>query len=202
MYTRYTQSMTTALTEHLLEYLSIDEPPHAVNNDTTLLHQAAASQEWLLTKYLATWLELLGELVQCDYPLARSNAINLRAVSRLREYLEPTAGAERLSFILETIDRNLRQLALYTKVPQDRAMQWGIWARDVPMSIAYAFAERPFLDSSLCKEIASCCMYGAFVVSQIVTDSGAADEIEDRMFEEMPRDLLGLMQSTPPAPEA
>lgn len=201
LYTWYIQTMNTAITYHLHDYFGVDATIDHVN-PTTLLRQATVAQEWLLTKYLSTWLEVVGSLVECDYPLAKSNAINLRAVAGLREHLDPAADHATLSFLLASVDRNLRHLALYTKLPQDRAMQWGIWARDVPMSIAHALTEQPFLDGAICKEIASCCMYAAFVVSQIVTDSGVADELEMRLFEEMPMELLGLLSAVPAAPEA
>lgn len=193
--------MNTALTSHLHDYFGVDVNIDPANH-TTLLRQATLAQEWLIKSYLTSWLELLGGTLGCDYPLASKNAINLRAVSNLREMLDPAAGAGQLGFVLNSIERNLRHLATLVQVPEDRGLQWGVWARDVPMSIAYACAEQKFLDGSVCRDVASCCMYAALVVSQIVTDAGVAEEIAARMFEEMPRELLAILSATPVAPEA
>lgn len=193
--------MNTALTYHLNDYLGIDvsiDPASA----TTLMQQAMQAQEWLRATYLPEWLELLGGLVVCDYPLARSNAAALRGVCDMRSTIEQATDIAQLEFALANIERNVRTIATSTKLPRDRAMQWGIWARDVPMAIAHGLAEQPFLDAGVCKAIAGCCMYCAYVTSQIVTDDGVAEEIAMRMFEVMPRELLALLSSAPPAPEA
>lgn len=187
----------------LLDYL--DEPPVLGSdpNMTTLLRQGQAAQEWLLTHYLASWLELVGGIVDCDYPLARPFRVQLRALARLAEHLDAGHSDSEQIMHLTSVEAMLKStLRSMNGSPSERDMQWGLWARDVPMSIAYAFSETTFLNPMICEGIAPCCMFAAFLVSMVVTDDGVAEEIEERMFGEKPRVLVDLMRSIPDSPEA
>ncbi len=165
---------------------------------TTLLRQGQVAQEWLLTNYLTAWLELVGGTVDCDYPLAKAYRVQLRALARMAEHLSASdPGSQQiveLHHIEAMLQSTLRSMGGY---PAERDMQWGIWARDVPLSVAYGFGETEFLDPTICHGIAPCCMYAAFLVSQVVTDAGVAEEIAQKMFEEKPRALVEIMRSLP-----
>lgn len=187
----------------LLDYLGEEPALGSDPNMTTLLRQGQAAQEWLLSNYLAAWLELIGGIVDCDYPLAKARRVQLRALSRLSEYLDANQPESQLIVELHNTEAMLQStLRNMGGFPAERDMQWGIWARDVPMSIAYAFNDTTFLNPVICEGIAPCCMYAAFLVSQVVTDDGVAEEIADKMFEEKPRALIEIMRSIPDSPEA
>lgn len=191
------------LINSLLDYL--DEPPvlGSEPNMTTLLRQGQAAQEWLLTHYLPAWLEIIGGLVDCDYPLGRAHRVQLRALARLAERLDANSLDSEQIMMLNSVESLIKgTLRIMNKTPSERDMQWGLWARDVPMSIAYAFSETTFLNPLICEGIAPCCMFAAFLVSMVVTDSGVAEEIEERMFGEKPRVLVELMRTIPDSPEA
>ncbi len=194
---------TSPIIDHLLDYL---EEPLVVGsgaNMTTVLRQALAAQEWLLTQYLGSWLELVGGVVDCEYPHAMRFRAQLRAIGRLAERVSAATPNQEQVVLLESIQSCLKTtLRSMNIVPRDRDLQWGIWARDIPMAIATAFGETGFLDPLICEGIAPCCMYAALLVSQVVTDDGVAEEIADKMFEEKPRALVELMRGLPVAPEA
>ncbi len=186
----------------LLDYLG-EEPMLGSPNMTTLLRQGQVAQEWLVTNYLASWLELIGGLVDCEYPLAKRFRVQYRALARLTQYLDPRDAESNQIVELRSVEANLQStLRVMAGHPSERGMQWGIWARDVPMSIAHAFSDTAFLNPLICEGIAPCCMYAAFLVSQVVTDDGVAEEIAEKMFEEKPRALIEIMRSLPTAPEA
>src|SRR5882672_6165728 len=182
------------LTNNLLELLG--EPPHPGSpvNPTTLLAQARAAEQWLLTSYLGPWLTLIGGLVDCEYPLGGAFRVPLRAIGRLQEQLDPLSPVDEQVLLLVSIQSYLKStLKMMGGSIEHRDMQWGLWARDVPMAIAYGFDETEFLDTLICCDIAQCCMYAAFLVSQVVTDDGVAEEIEGEMFGEKPRRLIELL---------
>ncbi len=187
----------------LLDYLGEEPMRDSDPNRTTLLRQAQVAEAWLLSNYLAAWLELIGGLVDCDYPLARAYRVQLRALSRLAGHIDINGPTSSQIVALNSVESMLQSTLRSMGVcPSERDMQWGIWARDVPMSIAYGFSETTFLNSFICEGIAPCCMYAAFLVSQIVTDDGVAEEISGKMFEAKPRALIEIMRSIPDAPEA
>lgn len=188
---------------HLLDYL--DEPLTTGSdpNPTTLLRQGQVAQEWLLQTYLDTWLVLIGGLVECGYPLAQGFRPALRAIARMTEQLDCDLPAAQQLFRLHNIETHLRStIKRMCADVAHRDLQWGIWSRDVPSAIAYGFDEVDFLDPLVCRAIAQCTMYAAFLVSQVVTDEGVAEEIEAEMFGVMPRRLIELLSATPSAPEA
>jgi hypothetical protein len=192
---------SSPLTNHLLEFLGEPPMPGSVANPTTLLRQGQAAQEWLLSHYLTSWLELIGGLVEAGYPKATAFRSQLRANARLAEYID--ADNSNQVFCLESIRASLQStLRMMGGYPSERDMQWGVWARDVPMSIAYAFDESEFMDAVVCESIAPCCMYAAFLVSHVVEDAGVAEEIASAMFEQKPRALVEILRSLPTAPEA
>jgi len=191
------------ITSGLLEFLG--EPPASGSapNATTLIRQAEVAQDWLFQVYLGAWLDLIGGLVEAGYPLAGAFRPSLRALSRLSERLTPDLALTEQVMLLQSVQHHLRStLKLMGLYPEERGLQWGIWARDVPMAIAYGFDDTEFLDALICKDIAPCVMYAALLVSEIVTDEGVAEEIECKMFEAMPRSLVELLRSVPAAPEA
>lgn len=190
------------LSSHLAEYLH-DDTSAAAANPATLLMQAERAQQWLIDVYLTEWLQLVGEL-----PASRAKSSSVAMRLRLRilgreaaQLAKPRDKAE-LVFYLESLHTILRSAAREIGAPDSRAMQWGVWGRDIPMAMAYAFGDSSVLDPVICEGIAPCCMYAAFVVSVGLEDPAAADEIEERMFERRPRELLALIQQTPAAPEA
>ncbi len=193
---------SSALVNGLLDYLG-EEPSLAPDrNMATLHHQGQRAQWWLVSNYLASWLALIGDLTDREYPVAKRFRVQLRALARLSTYLDPSDPESNQITELRSIEANLQStLRVMAGYPSERDMQWGIWARDVPMSIAHALAETEFLDPLICEGIAPCCMYAAFLVSRVV-DDGAAKEISSRMFEEKPRELIELMDSVPVSPEA
>ncbi len=189
---------------HLLDYLGEDPfAPTKDKNFTTLLRHGQVAQEWLIKAYLGAWLELVGGLVDCEYPLAMRHRVQLRAISRLAEQLDPgLTPAEQVSFLVSVqtyLQSVLRRMAV---CPSDRDMQWGIWGKDVPTAIAYGFGDTGILSPLVCESIAQCTMYAALCVSQCVTDDGVAEEIITQMFEAKPRALLELLRAVPDAPEA
>jgi len=188
---------------HLLDFLG-ESPLQAPDpNPTTLLRHGQVAQEWMLKCYLHSWLELIESLVQCDYPEARAHRLMFRAVAGLREDIDPAFDPQRQSVFLHSVTTHLQSTARAVGgYPDERSLQWGIWARDIPLSVVYGFEETSFMDSSTCQDIAPPCMYAAFLVSQVVTDEGAAEEIEETMFEVLPRALVTLLRSLPDAPEA
>ncbi len=194
---------TSPLTNSLLEFLG--EPPvlGPDTNPTTLMRQAEEAQRWLYKIYLGSWLELVGSVVEAGYPLARSHQSSLRAISRLEEQLDPLSHASHQVVFLHSVQTYLRSALKHMDIyPEERGLQWGIWARDVPMAIAHGFDETDFLDALICKDIAPCVMYAALLVSEVVTDEGTAEEIAETMFEELPRLLIELLRAVPAAPEA
>jgi hypothetical protein len=191
------------LTNGLLEFLG--EPPvlDAHANPTTLIQQAQVAEAWLFKVYLGSWLELIGGLVGAGYPLATAFQPSLRAISRLAERLVPGLPVTNQVVLLQSVQTYLRStLKLMHLYPEERGLQWGIWARDVPMAIAWGFDETDYLDALICKDIAPCVMYAALLVSEVVTDDGVAEEISEKMFGELPRSLVELLRAVPAAPEA
>jgi len=189
---------------HLLDYLGEDafvvKDP---KNLTTLLRHGQIAQEWLLKAYLGAWLELVGGLVDCEYPRALRNRVQLRALSRLGEQLDPSLSpTEQLSFLQSVLTHLQSTLRHMSVCPSSRDMQWGIWGKDVPMAIAYGCVDAQVVSPLISESIADCCMYAALLVSHCVTDYGVAEEIVTRMFEAKPRALLELLQAVPDAPEA
>lgn len=172
-------------------------------NPATLMCQAQVAQDWLFQVYLGAWLDLIGGLVDAGYPLAGAFRPSLRAIGRLTEQLTPDLPVAEQVMLLASVQHHLRStLRLMGLYPEERGLQWGIWARDVPMAIAYGFDETDFLDALICKDVAPCVMYAALLVSEVVTDTGVAEEIEATMFGELPRSLIELLRSVPAAPEA
>lgn len=191
----------SAIVTHLLDSLDEDAVAAPVN-DTTLHRQAVAAVDWLLHDYLFSWLELLEGAVKCEYPRAMAQRVRLQVLSNLRHDLQ---GKDLTACVFElaSIETFLRSILKDLRVaPDERAMQWGVWGRDVPISIAYGFQDAKFLDDTVPKQISACAMQCAFLVSQLVTDDGVAEEISHRMFDAKPRALLALLQSIPAAPEA
>lgn len=187
----------------LLDFLGENPVLGSDPNMTTLLRQGQIAQGWLVSNYLAAWLELIGGTIDCDYPLANAHRVQLRALSRMAEQISADSSDSQQIFGLHGIESMLKStLRNMGGYPDERDLQWGIWARDVPMSIAYAFSETTFLNPLICEGIAPCCMYAAFLVSQVVTDDGVADEIAEKMFEQKPRALIEIMRSVPDSPEA
>lgn len=193
---------SSPLANHLLDYLGEGPIIGRYANCTTVLRQGQLAQDWLLTTYLGAWLELLRGLVECRYPLAEARPVAFLAVSRLQQQLDPGLSATDQIFFLENTQTHIKLLAKNTGVASERSMQWGVWGRDIPIAIATGFIESDILNPVICEGIAPCCMYAAFVASQVVTDDGVAEEIGAKMFEEMPRALLDIIQRTPAAPEA
>jgi hypothetical protein len=194
---------TSPLINNLLDYLGEEPIVGSDPNMTTLLRHGQAAQEWLLTQYLGSWLELVGGLVGCGYPLALAHRPMMHALSRLGEKLNPALSVTDQVFFLGSVHDHLQSiLRRMNGFPDERSMQWGIWARDVPMAIVYGFSETSFLNPLICEGIVPCCMYAALLVSQVVTDDGVAEEIEDKMFEAKPRALAELLRELPAAPEA
>ena len=194
---------TSPLINHLLDYLGEDSDSEATLNNTTLLRHAQIAQEWLLTHYLRAWLELVGALVECKYPVALRHQVQLRALARLAETVDSNSSVAEQHLLLESIHTYLRStLKIMNGLPTERSMQWGVWANEVALSIAYGFSETDFLDAMICQSIAPCCMYASFLVSQVVEDEGVASEISSKMFEQKPRALLELLRRAPVAPEA
>lgn len=194
--------MDSALTNNLLDFLG--EPPvDAETNLTTVLRHGVVAQEWLLKTYLKDWLVLLGATVDAEYDLAKAHRVTIRALARFSERIDPAlTPLEQIQF-LNSIETHLKSLLRHISgYPQERDLQWGIWSRDVPMHIAYGFSEAQILDPVICECIAPVCMLLAFLVSQIVSDSGVAEEIEETMFGKLPRQLLELIRQLPEAPEA
>jgi len=194
---------TSPLTNNLLDFLG-EEPVFGTDpNPAKLLQQGQVAQAWLLETYLAAWLELIGGLVDCEYPIALAFRPSLRAIARLAELIDPGLSLPEQIEQLTSMQTYLKStLKMMNTVPREREFQWGIWARDVPMSIAYGFEEVEFLDPLVCRDIAPVCMYAAFLVSLVVTDSGVAEEISSKMFGELPRQLVELLRSLPAVPEA
>ena len=192
------------LVSHLVEYLHEDAAPGQLANPATVLSQGERAQRWLLETYLGTWLDTIGGLPGCDYPRARSVgiAVRLRQLGREKEQLGiPRTNTEAV-FYLESLHHFLRRACADINHVDERAMQWGVWARDVAMSVVCGFAETGLLDPVVCESAVPCCMYAGCLVSMVVEDQGTAEEIEERMFEGLPRELLGLLKGTPAAPEA
>lgn len=189
--------------DNILDYLG--EPPAGGSgaNMTTLLRQGQAAQEWLLTHYLPSWLELIGGLVDCDYPLARAHRVQLRALGNQADCIAACASEAEQVVLLYGVESLLRSNLRHMHVsPRERDLQWGLWARDVPMSIAHAFTESEFMNPLICEGIAPVCMLSAFLVSQVVTDDGVAETISHKMFEEKPRALIDIVRGIPSSPEA
>jgi len=194
--------MKTPLTDHLLEYLCEEYHLTVAYSLTTLMHEGQVAQEWLLTKYLAAWLNLIGGCVDAGYPLALRHGRALRAIQKLELQIDAARDVSDQVFFLRGVEDSIKGVARFCGVPDERSMQWGVWGRDVPIAMAYGFSETEVLSPLICEGIAPCCMYAAFLVSLVVTDEGTAEEIADRMFEVMPRELLDLLQRLPAAPEA
>lgn len=191
------------LINELLEFLGESPTKGSDPNMTTLLRQGQAAQQWLLTHYLPSWLELIGSLVDCEYPQARAHRVQLRALSRMSEHLDAKNADANQIMMLHSIETLLQStLRTMNRAPAERDLQWGLWGRDVPLSIVHGFRETDFMNPMLCEGIAPCCMYAAFLVSQVVTDHGVADEIASKMFEQKPRQLIEIMREIPAAPEA
>lgn len=193
---------SSPIENNLLDYLGEEPVMGREPNLTTVLRQGQIAQEWLLTAYLGAWLQLIGGLVKCDYPLAMGRAEAFLAVARLEQQIDPGLSAIDQVFFLENTQTYIKLLAKNTGVPSTRSMQWGIWARDVAVAITAGFVESDILNPVICEALTPCCQYAAFVVSQVVTDDGVAEEISAKMFEALPRVLLNIIQRTPAAPEA
>lgn len=195
-------NLPSTIINNILDCLG-ETPTMAEVNMTTLLRQGHTAQQWLLTHYLPSWLELIGGLVGCDYPVARTHRVQLRTLGNQAEHINARASEYEQIAALYGIESLLRSNLRHMHVsPSERDLQWGIWARDVPMSIAHAFTESEFMNPIICEGIAPVCMLSAFLVSHVVTDDGVAEEISSRMFEEKPRALIELMRSIPSSPEA
>lgn len=196
--------MRTLLTNHLLDYLHEDDEQRRLSpcSQATLLQHGMVAQEWLLKSYLDGWLKLLGGTVFCEYPLARRHAASIRGIERMRDALDPTLSTADQVFLLRGLEDALKGVAAFTGAPSQRSLQWGVWGREVPAALALAFEQSDDLSPVVCEAIAACCMYAAFLMSQIVTDSGTADEVGDSMFEQEPRVLLKLLDGLPEAPAA
>ena len=193
---------SASLSNHLLEYLGEEPVVPQNSNPTTLLRHGQIAQEWLLKSYLGAWIELIGGLVDCDYQVARANARVFKAVALQAKRIDPGLTNTEQIFFLGGLQAALQHAARSCGVATERSMQWGVWARDVPMAIAHGFSDTDFLNPVICEGIAPCSMYAAFLVSQTVTDTGVSEEIASKMFEELPRVLLDVLQRVPAAPEA
>lgn len=191
-----------SLIAHLLDSLEEDPSDVAPVNNTTLHRQATVATRWLMEQYLFSWLELLEGAIKCEYPHALANRVRLQVLANLRRDLQPE-DTGKCVFVLAGIETHLRAMLRDLHVaPDERSMQWGIWARDVPVSIAYGFQDSGFLDDTVPKQIAVCSMLCAFLMSLLVEDDGVEQEIASRMFDEKPRVLLDLLRAIPDAPEA
>jgi hypothetical protein len=190
------------VTNHLLEYLHEDPVPGPLANPATMLQQGERAQAWLLGSYLPAWLEIIGGLPDAGYPRAFVRGRRLQRIAREAEAFRDERTKTELVFFLESLQHLLRGACADVNKPDERSMQWGVWAREVPMAIVYGFAETGILDPVVCEALAPCSSYAAFLVSMIVEDEGVAEEIEERMFEVLPRELLDLVAQTPAAPEA
>lgn len=195
---------TSPLTEHLHEYLHEEPSAAPAANLATVLKQGERAQDFLWEKYLGAWLDVIGGLPQAGYSRANRKGFAQRlerlgkTAAELREERTKTEAV----FFLESLRFLLSGACAEVNRADERSMQWGLWARDVPMSIAYGFSESAVLDPLICEGIAPCCMYAAYLTSMIVEDEGVAEEIEYRFFEQLPRELLTLVRETPAAPEA
>jgi hypothetical protein len=194
--------MRTPLADHLLDYLGEGPSSPVAHNLTTVMRQGQAAQEWLLVEYLGAWLDLISGLVTAEYPLAVKYAGAIRAIGRLKHQLSAELDVSEQVFFLKGLEDSIKGVARFTGVATERSMQWGIWGKDIPASIGYGFSETDVLSPLICEGIAPVCMYAAFLVSQVVTDEGVAEEVADKMFETMPRQLLELLRGIPSAPEA
>lgn len=191
------------VTTHLLDYLQ-EEPPSGAPavNHTTMLQQGERAQSWLIETYLKAWLEIIGGLRDAGYPKAFVRGNRLKRLANEVTGLGVERSKTDLVFFLEGLQFLLRSVCAEINAPAERSMQWGIWARDVAMAVALGFEESEILDPVVCEAIAPCVMYAAFLVGMVVEDDGTCDEIEVRMFEQLPRELLALIRETPNAPEA
>lgn len=196
--------VTSPITAQLSEYLNEQPMAEGPINPATLLVQGQRAETWLVERYLCKWLEILGGLPDCDYPRARpvTTAVRLRQLGREGEYLKRERTRAELLFYLESLQHILRSTCSDINRPDERAMQWGLWARDVAISVACGFTETELLDTVICESVGPCCMYAAFLASMVVEDSGTVEEIEELMFEGLPRELLAALTGIPAAPEA
>lgn len=193
---------SSPVTDHLLEYLHEDPVSGPLANPATMLQQGERAQAWLLSTYLPAWLEIIGGLPGAGYPRAFVRGHRLGRIANEAKALAFERTRTELVFFLESLQHLLRSVCAEVNRPDERSMQWGVWAREVPMSIVYGFTESEILDPVICEALAPCASYAAFLVSMIVADEGTAEEIEERMFEVLPRELLELVNQTPAAPEA
>ncbi len=193
---------TSPLTEHLLEYLNEGPSGAPAANLATVLHQGERAQQWLLSSYLAAWLEVIGDLPKAGYPRAFSRGRRLQRIAQEAAELAGERTNTEWIFFLESLTFLLRGACADVNKPDERAMQWGLWARDVPMAVVCGFGDTKILDATICDAVAPAAMYAAFLVGMIVEDQGVSEEIEQRMFEDLPRELLTLLRDTPVAPEA
>lgn len=186
----------------LLDYLGEGLAMGPRLNPTTLLRHGQIAQEWLLSSYLGAWLELIGGLVDCDYPLARAHAVQFRALARLGKEIDPGLCGNDQVFFLGSLESLLKFSCKSAGTPHTRAMQWGVDARDVAMAVVDGFIDSKILNPVICEAAVPCAMYAAFLVSQVVTDAGVAEEIAVKMFEELPRGILDTIRRVPESPEA
>ena len=197
---------TSPIINNLLD--SLGEEPLAGEevNATTLLKQAEVAVSWLLQDYLFSWLEIAGGTIGCSYPQALAYRVRLRVISDMRldlERLTKSGSVSEKVFFLGGVETHLRSLAGNMNLaPSSRSLQWGVDARDIAAAVGYGFREAAFLDDGIPGQVASCAMLTAFLVSQIVTDDGVAEEIAGRMFTVKPYELVDLLQGLPVAPEA
>lgn len=189
------------ITESLADYFN-EHPASYSANPATMLRQAEAAQAWLLCTYLGSWLKLLASMPAAGYPIAKEHVLRLERLGGELPELDKPRNVPDMLFYLAALEGVLRGLCASVNEPEEIPMQWAIWARDVPMAIAHGFSESELLDPVIVEGIAPCCMYAALLTGMIVTDDGVFEEIEQRMFEELPRELIELVRNIPDAAEA
>lgn len=196
---------TSPIINNLLDSLGEEPLAGEEANATTLLKQAEVAVDWLLRDYLYSWLELARGLVGCSYPQALAYRVRLNVIADMRLDLDTVAKGSSTEkvFFLAGLETHLRSLLSgMPGSPSSRSLQWGVDARDIGAAIGYGFREAAFLDDGIPGQVSACAMLTAFLVSQIVTDDGVAEEIAERMFVTKPMLLIEKLQELPAAPEA
>jgi len=192
--------MESPILANLTEYLHDPDSSARPSNPATVVAQGERAQRWLLDVYLFSWLELLAQLPAAGYRRARPR-LRFERLRNEAATLKDARDADEWIFYLTSLQSLLRRLASEVNVPDERSMQWGIWARDIPMAVADGFEEIT-LDGSISDGIAAACMYAAFLAGMVIEDSGTAEEVSFAMFEQLPRQLLQIVKEVPLAPEA
>lgn len=188
-----------------MELVELDPVPGSRVNETATLLRAARAERWLLETYLQAWLDGCAELPKAGYPLAQKIVHRLQALpALLTPALDTHCDAAGRSFALNNVTDCLQRLCVETfnDTNECRSLQWGIWARDPAADMAAAFKKVPFLDPAPCKELTKPTMYAAYLMSQIITDDGVAEEIEAALFDGLHGALGGILLEIRDAVEA